>query len=64
MTKTIGVLNLQGAVREHIRALEKIGVKAVSVKKEEDFDMIDGLIIPGGESTAIGASDSRTSSGR
>lgn len=54
LTKTIGVLNLQGAVREHIRALEKIGVKAVSVKKEEDFDAIDGLIIPGGESTAIG----------
>ncbi|GAB2318775.1 pyridoxal 5'-phosphate synthase glutaminase subunit PdxT [Alkalibacterium sp. s-m-22] len=54
MKKTIGVLNLQGAVREHIRALENIGVKPVSVKKEEDFDIIDGLIIPGGESTAIG----------
>lgn len=54
MSKTIGVLDLQGAVSEHIRALKKIEANAVSVKKAEDFDNLDGLIIPGGESTAIG----------
>lgn len=54
MTKTIGVLDLQGAVREHLLALRAFGVTAVSVKKAEDFDALDGLIIPGGESTAIG----------
>lgn len=54
MKKTIGVLDLQGAVEEHLIALRTIGVTAVSVKKIEDFDTIDGLIIPGGESTAIG----------
>lgn len=54
MSKTIGVLDLQGAVSEHIRALETLGVQAVAVRKSEDFDNLDGLIIPGGESTAIG----------
>lgn len=53
--KTIGVLGLQGAVQEHISKLEKIeGVKAVNVKYKNEIDNIDGLIIPGGESTAIG----------
>ncbi|WP_423188671.1 pyridoxal 5'-phosphate synthase glutaminase subunit PdxT [Alkalibacterium sp. f15] len=54
MSKTIGVLDVQGAVREHLLALGVLGVIAVSVKKAEDFDALDGLIIPGGESTAIG----------
>lgn len=54
MTKVVGVLDLQGAVAEHLSALRKLGVKAVSVKTAEDFDGLDGLIIPGGESTAIG----------
>lgn len=54
MVKTVGVLDVQGAVREHLLALQAMGVKAVSVKKQEDFDNLDGLIIPGGESTAIG----------
>lgn len=54
MTKTVGVLDVQGAVREHLLALKTLGIKAVSVKRPEDFDGLDGLIIPGGESTAIG----------
>ncbi len=53
--KTIGVLGLQGAVQEHLDMLNKIdGLKACSVKYKSDLDQIDGLIIPGGESTAIG----------
>lgn len=52
--KTVGVLDVQGAVREHLLALKTLGIKAVSVKRPEDFDGLDGLIIPGGESTAIG----------
>lgn len=54
MSKTIGVLDLQGGVTEHLLALKTLGVNAISVKKEEDFDTLDGIIIPGGESTAIG----------
>lgn len=54
MDLTVGVLNLQGAVTEHLKALSHLGVQAVSVKKAEDFEKLDGLIIPGGESTAIG----------
>ncbi len=51
---TIGVLNLQGATAEHKKQLESLGVEAVFVKKPEQLKEIDGLIIPGGESTAIG----------
>ena len=50
----IGVLALQGAFREHIEALERLGVQAVEVRLPEQLDGLDGLIIPGGESTAIG----------
>lgn len=50
----IGVLALQGAVAEHIRMLEEAGATAVAVKKVEDLDDLDGLVIPGGESTTIG----------
>ncbi|BAU26260.1 5'-phosphate synthase pdxT subunit [Aneurinibacillus soli] len=50
----IGVLALQGAVAEHIRLLEKAGAEAVAVKKTEQLAEIDGLVLPGGESTAIG----------
>lgn len=49
----IGVLALQGAVREHIRALEACGAEAVSIKKVEQLQDIDGLVIPGGESTTM-----------
>jgi pyridoxal 5'-phosphate synthase pdxT subunit len=50
----IGVLALQGAFREHIEALRKLGVEAVEVRLPEQLSGLDGLIIPGGESTAIG----------
>lgn len=49
----IGVLALQGAFREHLILLRKIGVSAIEVRYKEDFSYIDGLIIPGGESTTI-----------
>ncbi|MBS4030455.1 MAG: pyridoxal 5'-phosphate synthase glutaminase subunit PdxT [Clostridiales bacterium] len=50
----IGVLCIQGAVREHVAALEKCGVEVICVKRKEQFADLDGLIIPGGESTTIG----------
>jgi 5'-phosphate synthase pdxT subunit len=50
----IGVLALQGAVREHIRLLELAGAEAVAVKRAEELADLDGLVIPGGESTTIG----------
>ncbi|MGG0720411.1 pyridoxal 5'-phosphate synthase glutaminase subunit PdxT [Robertmurraya massiliosenegalensis] len=49
----VGVLALQGAVREHIRAIEACGAEAVMIKKKEQLVEIDGLVMPGGESTAI-----------
>jgi 5'-phosphate synthase pdxT subunit len=49
----IGVLALQGAFREHVRALESLGAEAVEVRKPEDLDDLDGLVVPGGESTTI-----------
>jgi pyridoxal 5'-phosphate synthase pdxT subunit len=50
----IGVLALQGAVAEHIRSLEAAGAEAVTVKRVEQLDELNGLVIPGGESTTIG----------
>jgi 5'-phosphate synthase pdxT subunit len=50
----IGVLALQGAFREHIRMLKSLGVQASEVRKPEELAGLDGLIIPGGESTTIG----------
>lgn len=49
----VGVLALQGAVREHIRALEAAGAEAVQIKKVEQLQDIDGLVFPGGESTTM-----------
>jgi 5'-phosphate synthase pdxT subunit len=49
----IGVLGLQGAVREHLRSLEHCGVEGLIIKRPEDLEQVAGLIIPGGESTAI-----------
>jgi 5'-phosphate synthase pdxT subunit len=49
----IGVLALQGAVREHIKAVENCGAEAVAIKHKEELKEIDGLILPGGESTTI-----------
>jgi 5'-phosphate synthase pdxT subunit len=50
----IGVLALQGAVAEHIRSIEQAGAAAVPIKKVEQLDDIDGIVLPGGESTTIG----------
>ncbi|OMF29049.1 glutamine amidotransferase subunit PdxT [Paenibacillus sp. FSL H8-0548] len=50
----IGVLALQGAVAEHIRSLEAAGAEAVAVKQVQQLDELQGLVIPGGESTTIG----------
>ncbi len=51
--KKIGVLALQGAVREHARMLEAIGCEVVLVKREKDLAELDGLVLPGGESTTM-----------
>ncbi len=50
----IGVLALQGAFIEHINILRALGAEAVEVRLPADLDGLDGLIIPGGESTTIG----------
>jgi len=49
----IGVLALQGAFREHVRALEACGARTVLVRLPADLDGLDGLVIPGGESTTM-----------
>jgi len=49
----VGVLALQGAFREHILAFEALGVAALAVRLPAQLDGIHGLVIPGGESTAI-----------
>lgn len=54
MTPRIGVLALQGDFREHLRMLTACGVEAVKVRTTQDLAGVDGLIIPGGESTTIG----------
>lgn len=53
MGAKIGVLALQGDVREHTQALVELGAHPVAVRQPEDLAGIDGLILPGGESTAI-----------
>ena len=50
---TIGVLALQGDVAEHVRALENSGARAVLVRRESELNRVDGLVIPGGESTTM-----------
>jgi len=49
----IGVLALQGDVPEHLRALEAVGGRPVPVRRPEELGQIDGLVIPGGESTTL-----------
>lgn len=51
---TIGVLALQGAVREHARVLRSLGAEVRLVKRPDDLQGIDGIVLPGGESTTIG----------
>jgi len=50
---TVGVLGLQGAVREHVRSLERLDVATRVVKRMEDLDGLDGLVLPGGESSTM-----------
>jgi len=54
MVMKLGVLALQGAFIEHIEMLRKCGAEAVEVRTPEDLKGVKGLILPGGESTAIG----------
>lgn len=49
----VGVLALQGDVREHLASLQSCGVEAVSVRRASEIDTIDALVLPGGESTTI-----------
>ena len=49
----VGVLGLQGDVREHVAALEQLGVETVVVRTPEALAGVDGLVIPGGESTTM-----------
>ena len=54
MSARIGVLALQGDFREHLRMLADCGADAVKVRTADDLAQVDGLVIPGGESTTIG----------
>ncbi len=53
MNPTIGVLALQGDVREHVAALAASGASAVLVRRERELKDLDGIVLPGGESTTI-----------
>jgi 5'-phosphate synthase pdxT subunit len=53
MKPVVGVLALQGDVPEHLRALEAAGAAPVPVRRPEELERVDGLIIPGGESTTL-----------
>lgn len=50
---TIGVLGLQGAIEEHVQHIQSLGLNAIVVKKPMQLEEIDGLILPGGESTTM-----------
>ncbi|MCC5579353.1 pyridoxal 5'-phosphate synthase glutaminase subunit PdxT [Microtetraspora sp. AC03309] len=49
----IGVLALQGDVREHARAIEAAGARAMAVRRRSELDAVDALVLPGGESTTM-----------
>ena len=53
MTPHIGVLALQGDTREHLSALRAAGAEASTVRRLTELDAVDGLVIPGGESTTM-----------
>ncbi|MFD0712559.1 pyridoxal 5'-phosphate synthase glutaminase subunit PdxT [Paenibacillus sp. GCM10027626] len=54
METKIGVLALQGAVDEHLNMIREVGAIGIAIKRKEQLTGIDGIIIPGGESTTIG----------
>ncbi|MFF0813953.1 pyridoxal 5'-phosphate synthase glutaminase subunit PdxT [Rhodococcus sp. NPDC003318] len=49
----VGVLALQGDVREHVAAIEAAGARAITVRRSAELEAVDGLVIPGGESTTM-----------
>jgi 5'-phosphate synthase pdxT subunit len=49
----VGVLAIQGDVREHVRVLTNLGADAIPVRRPEELDRVDGLVVPGGESSVI-----------
>ena len=53
LAPTVGVLGVQGDVSEHAAALERAGAQAVWVRRPEDLEAVDGLVLPGGESTTL-----------
>jgi 5'-phosphate synthase pdxT subunit len=53
VTPTIGVLALQGDVREHLAALERVGAAGRAVRREAELDGLHGIVLPGGESTTM-----------
>lgn len=50
----IGVLAVQGAFIEHEKAMQKLGIECIEIRQKKDLDSIDGIILPGGESTVQG----------
>lgn len=52
--KRVGVLSFQGGVLEHLSQIKSLGHEAIQIKKEEDLKNLDAIILPGGESTAMG----------
>ncbi len=50
---TVGVLALQGDTREHLRVLGECGVRAIGIRRPAELDAVDGLVLPGGESTTM-----------
>lgn len=52
--KNIGILGFQGAIIEHQQHIEKLGHNAIIVRYPEELDELDGIILPGGESTTMG----------
>lgn len=52
--KTVGVLGIQGAIEEHENSIRRLGLNTVWVKSAADLKKIDGIILPGGESTSMG----------
>ncbi|MBF8983710.1 pyridoxal 5'-phosphate synthase glutaminase subunit PdxT [Lutibacter sp. B2] len=52
--KNIGVLALQGAFKEHIDMIKSLGHNGIEIRKAEQLNHLDGMILPGGESTAMG----------
>jgi 5'-phosphate synthase pdxT subunit len=53
MSPAVGVLALQGDVAEHLRAIGEAGARGIAVRRPDELDAVDALIIPGGESTTM-----------